>query len=254
MINPKNISSYLDSTYLKTSDEAGVREIENKEHVVSVIKEAIESSFSCVMIRPKYVSLAKKIIQSHNSNLKIGTVIDFPLGNADTLIKVEQSKKALIEGAYDIDYVCDYNAFKRKSFGKFDNDILEGTKIVLENHGLVKWIIETGALSRKEIRDIARRITDIIEKKFPKKSSKVFIKTSTGYYGGYGATVKDIKVIKSVCRSLKIKASGGISNLKQCINMIEAGADRIGTSKAHLIIKEKNEFRKIITKSDKCCN
>jgi len=239
MINAKNVNLYLDATYLKTADEAGVSEIVNKEHVVSVIEEAVKSSYSCVMIRPKYVLLAKKIIQSHNSNLKIGTVIDFPLGNADTLTKVEQSKKALIEGAYDIDYVCDYNAFKRGSYDKFDKDILEGTKIVLENNGLVKWIIETGALSRKEIRDISKRITDIIEKKFPKKSSKVFIKTSTGYYGGYGATIKDVKLIKSVCRSLKIKASGGISNLKECINMIEAGASKIGTSKAHLIIKEK---------------
>ena len=239
MISAKNVNLYLDATYLKTADEAGVSEIVNKEHVVSVIEEAVKSSYSCVMIRPKYVSLAKKIIQSHNSNLKIGTVIDFPLGNADTLTKVEQSKKALIEGAYDIDYVCDYNAFKRGSFDKFDKDILEGTKIVLENNGLVKWIIETGALSRKEIKDISKRITDIIEKKFPKKSSKVFIKTSTGYYGGYGATIKDVKLIKSVCRSLKIKASGGISNLKECINMIEAGANKIGTSKAHLIIKEK---------------
>ena len=166
MISAKNVNLYLDATYLKTADEAGVSEIVNKEHVVSVIEEAVKSSYSCVMIRPKYVSLAKKIIQSHNSNLKIGTVIDFPLGNADTLTKVEQSKKALIEGAYDIDYVCDYNAFKRGSFDKFDKDILEGTKIVLENNGLVKWIIETGALSRKEIKDISKQNPQILLKKF----------------------------------------------------------------------------------------
>ena len=96
MISAKNVNLYLDATYLKTADEAGVSEIVNKEHVVSVIEEAVKSSYSCVMIRPKYVSLAKKIIQSHNSNLKIGTVIDFPLGKCRYINKSRTVKK----GAY----------------------------------------------------------------------------------------------------------------------------------------------------------
>jgi len=72
----------------------------------------------------------------------------------------------------------------------------------------------------------------------------VFIKTSTGYYGGYGATVKDVKSIKSVAGNLQIKASGGMSKLKDCLEMINAGATRIGTSKALFIYKEnlENEY------------
>ena len=152
---------------------------------------------------------------------------------------VDMAVNAIKNGAYDIDYVCDYNAFKRGGFEKFDHDILEGSKIALQNKRIVKWIIETGALSRDEIREIARRISEIIQVNFPQNSSKVFIKTSTGYYGGYGATAKDIKTIKSVAGNLQIKASGGVSNLKDSLRMIKAGATRIGTSKALFIYNEK---------------
>ena len=79
----------------------------------------------------------------------------------------------------------------------------------------------------------------MIQSNFPTFVKNVYIKTSTGYYGGYGATLKDVKVIKSVSGNLKIKASGGISNLKDALAMLEAGADRIGTSKAVDIFNEK---------------
>ena len=98
-----------------------------------------------------------------------------------------------------------------------------------------------GALSKDEIRIITKRITKLIESNFPHYASKVFIKTSTGYYGGYGATLKDVKVIKSVSGNLKIKASGGISNIKDALAMIEAGADRIGTSKAEDIFLQNSK-------------
>lgn len=234
-----NIADYLDSTYLKTADEAGISEQETKEIVINSIQEAIQSKFACIMIRPEFVAMAKEMIESNKSKLKVGTVIDFPFGNQATAIKVSEATSAIENGAYDIDYVCDYNAFKRGSFEKFDNDIVEGTKFALGHKKIVKWIIETGALSRVEIRDIAKRITNLVQANFPQNAKKVFIKTSTGYYGGYGATVKDVKTIKSVAGNLQIKASGGVSNRKDCLEMIIAGATRIGTSKALLIYNEK---------------
>jgi deoxyribose-phosphate aldolase len=234
-----NIADYLDSTYLKTADEAGISEQETKEIVLNSIQEAIQSKFACIMIRPEFVAMAKEMIESNKSKLKVGTVIDFPFGNNSTETKVEEAKSAIKSGAYDIDFVCDYNAFKRGSFEKFDHDILEGTKIALQSKRIVKWIIETGALSRDEIREIARRISKIVQVNFSQNSSKVFIKTSTGYYGGCGATAKDIKTIKSVAGNLQIKASGGVSSYKDCLEMIMAGATRIGTSKALLIYNEK---------------
>ena len=239
-----NIADYLDSTYLKTSAEEGVSEIETKEIVFNAIKEAIDAKFACILIRSEFIAIAKELIKKSKSKLKIGTVVDFPFGNSTTEQKIIEAKSAIESGAYDIDYVCDYNAFKRGAFAKFDSDILEGTKIVLENKKIVKWIIETGALSADEIRNIAKRISVLVQSNFPKNTNKVFIKTSTGYYGGYGATVKDVKNIKSVAGNLQIKASGGISNLKDCLEMIKAGATRIGTSKAVLIYNEnlENEF------------
>ena len=240
----ENIADYLDSTYLKTSAEEGVSEIETKEFVFNAIKEAIDAKFACIMIRSEFIAIAKELIEKSKSKLKIGTVVDFPFGNSTTEQKIIEAKSAIESGAYDIDYVCDYNAFKRGAFAKFDSDIIEGTKIVLENKRIVKWIIETGALSADEIKAIAKRISKLVQSNFPKNTNKVFIKTSTGYYGGYGATVKDVKNIKSVAGNLQIKASGGISNLKDCLEMIKAGATRIGTSKAVLIYNEnlENEF------------
>ena len=239
-----NIAGYLDSTYLKTSAEAGVSEIETKEIVINAIKEAIDAKFACIMIRSEFIAIAKELIEKSKSKLKIGTVVDFPFGNSTTEQKIIEAKSAIESGAYDIDYVCDYNAFKRGAFAKFDSDILEGTKIVLGNKKIVKWIIETGALSADEIRNIAKRISTLVQSNFPKNANKVFIKTSTGYYGGYGATVKDVKIIKLVAGNLQLKASGGMSNLKDCLEMIKAGATRIGTSKAVSIYNQslENEF------------
>tara|TARA_B100000780_G_scaffold245894_1_gene190148 strand:- start:58 stop:798 length:741 start_codon:yes stop_codon:yes gene_type:complete len=236
-----NIANYLDSTYLKTAAESAISEIETKEIVVNSIREAIDAKFACIMIRPKFISIAKELIEKSKSKLKVGTVVDFPFGTSSTKQKIAEAKLAIESGAYDIDYVCDYNAFKRGSFDKFDLDVIKGTKLVLENKKTVKWIIETGALSADEIKDIAKRISKLVQSNFPQNSNKVFIKTSTGYYGGYGATIKDVKVIKSVAGNLQIKASGGMSNLKDCLEMLKAGATRIGTSKAVFIYKENQE-------------
>ena len=239
-----NIAAYLDSTYLKTAAESGISVIETKEIVINSIKEAIDKKFACVMIRPKFIALANELIETSKSKLKVGTVVDFPFGNSSTEQKIIEAKLAIQSGAYDIDYVCDYNAFKRASFGKFDSDIIEGTRLVLGNKKIVKWIIETGALSADEIRNITKRISKLVQSNFPQNANKVFIKTSTGYYGDYGATVRDVKRIKSVAGNLQIKASGGISSLTDCLEMIKAGATRIGTSKAVFIYNQslKNEF------------
>lgn len=238
------IEEYLDSTYLKLPEEAGIS-IEETEVVINkIIEEGIASNFACVMIRPNFVSKAVEKIQTSKSKLKVGTVIDFPFGNSSTEMKIEEAEEAIGNGAYDIDFVCDYNSFKRGSFVKFDADIIEGTKICVENKKITKWIIETGALSKDEIRNISKRITKLIQSHFPTFVKNVYIKTSTGYYGGYGATLKDVKVIKSVSGNLKIKASGGISNFKEALAMLEAGADRIGTSKAVDIFNEKEKLVK----------
>ena len=239
-----NISNYLESTYLKTAAESGISEIKTKEIVINSVMEAIDAKFACIMIRSEFIQMAKELIEAYKSKLKVGTVVDFPFGTGSNKQKISEAKLAIERGAYDIDYVCDYNAFKRGSLDKFDLDIIEGTKLVLENKKIAKWIIETGALSKDEIIDIAKRISKLVQLNFPQNANKVFIKTSTGYYGGCRVTVKDIKAIKSVSGNLQIKASGGMSSLKDCLEMIKAGVTRIGTSKAVFICNEslENEF------------
>ncbi len=231
----KNIEEYLDSTYLKTSAEAGISEEENKKILFSLVDEAIKYNFACIMIRPKYVAEIFKKIQQKNSSIKLGTVVDFPLGDSSTKEKVNEALTCINNGAHDIDFVCDYNAFKRGNFQKFAADIIEGTKICVQRKRITKWIIETGALSREEIMKITKKIVSLTQDNFSESVKNIFIKTSTGYYNGAGANISDVKLIKSFSKNLKIKASGGIYSYQFAKKLIIAGADRIGTSKAKLI-------------------
>ena len=97
----------------------------------------------------------------------------------------------------DLDFVCDYQAFKLKKFKKFDTEILQSTQLCLESNKTIKWIIETGALEKSEIFDISRRISDLIKSNFQIRPGQIYIKTSTGYYKGKGASVEDVQIIKS---------------------------------------------------------
>ena len=108
-----NIKHYLDSTYLKTAAQANLSEQENAEVVKNCIQEAIDYDFKLIMIRSDQVVLAKKMIEAANSKVTIGTVIDFPLGNGTLEEKLAEAKQAIENGVDDLDYVLDYEAFKR---------------------------------------------------------------------------------------------------------------------------------------------
>jgi len=233
-----NISKYLDSTFLKTSGELGISNSELEILVTNFINEAINYDFKCIMIRPIFVPLAKQIKDARKSKINVGTVIDFPLGNSPLQGKIDEAKTAINDGVKELDFVCDYNTYKRGNYDIFDESIFECTKYALNHKVIIKWIIETGALSKMEIKLISERIYNIILGNFPENISKVFIKTSTGYYGGYGATISDVKAIKSVIGNMPIKASGGVSDLVAFQEMIDLGVSRIGTSKALNIYQE----------------
>lgn len=235
---PENIKHYLDSTFLKTSIELDISDDELKHEITNFIIEAIDYQFKCVMIRPNFVTLAKELKDKRKSKINIGTVVDFPLGQASCSEKISQAKKALDSGAKELDFVCDYNMFKRNELDDFDDSIIKCTSFSLKGKAIVKWIIETGALSKKEIKSISKRIYDLVLANFADNISKVYIKTSTGYYGGFGATIKDLKLIKSIIGEMPVKASGGISSFNTAIEMINLGVTRIGTSKAKKILEE----------------
>ncbi|WPO80732.1 deoxyribose-phosphate aldolase [Flavobacterium sp. KACC 22761] len=241
-----NIKQYLDSTYLKTASQAGLSEAENNAVVVKAIEEAIEEGFKLIMIRPEQVSLAKKMILEAHSTLLVGTVIDFPEGKSDLETKIKEANEAIENGADDLDFVCNYEAFKNGDVALVKNEILLGTQIGLAHNKTVKWIIETAALTDKEIIQLSALIKNVVISNFKEENyASVFVKSSTGFYkteNGLpnGATVPIIIIMLENASPLPVKAAGGVRSYEDAIEMIRLGVKRIGTSAAKTIANGEN--------------
>jgi len=237
-----NIRQYIDSTYLKTADQAAISEKKNIVINKKFIVEAIENNFKLIMLRPEMVSWARMKVDIADSKVLVGTVIDFPFGSSSIDDKISQAKKAIRDGADELDFVIDYTAFKNGNTEKPKKEVLECTKLVLENNKAIKWIIETAALSDLQIAEISTLIKNVVVDNFDKIFyDKIFVKSSTGFYKTSndqpnGATIDAIKIMVENSFPLPVKASGGIRNREEAIQMIELGARRIGTSSAKNII------------------
>lgn len=237
-----NLRPYLDSTYLKTADQAGLTELENRAVVEFFINEAIQERFKLIMIRPNYVSLARNIIQKQHSKLEIGTVIDFPEGKSSTVEKLSQALVAIENGADDLDFVCNYEAFQRGELDAVKDEIFRCTQIGLEHKKVVKWIIEVAALSDKQIIQLSALIKNCVISKFKQEQLQfVFVKSSTGFYKTKegipnGATKSAVLMMLENASPLPIKAAGGVRTYQEAVEMIELGVKRIGTSGAKAIV------------------
>ena len=141
-----NIKQYLDSTYLKTPSQAGLNQAENTIIVRGFIQEAINESFKLIMIRPDMVSIARKMINDADSTVQIGTVIDFPEGKSGLEAKLNEAIHAIKDGADDLDFVCDYEAFKAGNIDLVKEEILKCTQLGLANNKVVKWLSNSGLL------------------------------------------------------------------------------------------------------------
>ena len=236
-----NIKQYLDSTYLKTAAQANISEQENTEIVKNCIQEAIDNNFKLIMIRPDKVTLAKKMIDEAHSKVTIGTVIDFPLGNGTLEEKLAEAKEAIENGVDDLDFVVDYEAFKRGEVEAIKEQVLEGTKLGLLHHKIVKWIIEVAALDNHQIVQLSALIKNVVIANFDENDyEKVFVKSSTGFYKTpegvpNGATVPTIKLMLENSCPLPVKAAGGVRTYEEAVEMIQLGVKRIGTSAAKAI-------------------
>ena len=236
-----NIKHYLDSTYLKTAAQANLSEKENTEVVANCIQEAIDNDFKLIMIRPDKVALAKKMIQDAGSRVTIGTVIDFPLGNGTLEDKLVEAKQAIENGADDLDFVVDYEAFKRGEVDAVKEQVLQGTKLGLAHNKIVKWIIEVAALDNHQIVQLSTLIKNVVIANFAEKEyDKVFVKSSTGFYKTpegvpNGATVATIKLMLENSFPLPVKAAGGVRTYEEAVEMVQLGVKRIGTSAAKAI-------------------
>ena len=213
----KNLNKYIDHTVLKP--EASVADIKK------LCAEARKYNFATVFVNPSYIKLAAKLLKG--SGVKVGCAVGFPLGATTTEVKVMEAMQAIKNGAQEIDMVINVGAVKSKNYKLVEADIKSVVKAVKPIG--VKTILETCLLTNEEKVKVA---------KIAKKVGAWFVKTSTGFSTG-GATVDDIKLLrKTVGLKMGVKASGGIRDYKTAIALIEAGANRIGTSSGVKIIKE----------------
>jgi deoxyribose-phosphate aldolase len=238
-----NVGEYIDSTYLKTSDQAGIDEDETETIIFNTVNDAIENNFKLVMIRPEYVLMAREIIDKADSNVLVGTVIGFPNGDTGQGAKMDEAIKAIQDGVDELDFVVDYKAFKNGDLDTVMKEVSEGTAIGIEDGKVVKWIIESAALNNEEISELTRLISRIVvETVGEQKARNVFVKTSTGFYkpkdgSSGGATVDAVSIMSANAGPLSVKASGGIYSREDLDNMIDAGASRVGTSAGLEIIR-----------------
>jgi deoxyribose-phosphate aldolase len=236
-----NIRHYLDSTYLKTANQDGLTEVENQKVVEKFVNEAIKEQFKLIMIRPEMVAIARALVTEANSSLLVGTVIDFPKGNSAIEMKLKEATKAIGDGADDLDFVCNYEAFKEGNIALLKDEILQGTKLGLEHKKVVKWIIEVAALSDKQIIQLAALIKNVVLSNFKESDfCSVFVKSSTGFFQTEnnlpnGATQETIIMMLENASPLPIKAAGGVRTYEEALAMIQLGVKRIGTSNAKII-------------------
>lgn len=236
-----NIKQYLDSTYLKTAEQAGVSEAENQAVAKAFIQEAIDEHFKLIMIRPEMVDMARKMIDAAKSKVDVGTVIDFPLGQSPLEQKLAEARQAIADGANDLDFVCNYEAFKNGEVELVKSEILQCTALGLEHHKIVKWIIEVAALTHQQIIQLSSLIKKLVINNFKEDYyASVFVKSSTGFYKTpdnepNGATVETIILMLENASPLPVKAAGGVRTFEEAAEMIRLGVKRIGTSGAKTI-------------------
>lgn len=236
-----NIKSYLDSTYLKTAEQAKISEKENSVLVQNFVQETIDEKFKLVMIRPDKVAQAKKLIESQNSKVLIGTVIGFPEGIATLEDKLSEAKQAIKDGADELDFVVNFEAFKSGATDLVKEEVFQGTQLGLQHNKTVKWIIEIAALNGTQIIQLTSLIKNVVVSNFKEKDfENVFVKSSTGFYktldgSPNGATFPAIIAMLENAFPLPVKASGGIKTKEEALEMIKLGVKRIGTSSAKAI-------------------
>lgn len=236
-----NIKQYLDSTYLKTPEQAGLSETENATIVQQFIQEAIDEDFKLIMIRPNMVKKARKMIDEQKSKVLVGTVISFPEGTNSLEEKLDEAQQAVNGGADELDYVCNYNAFKNGDINLVKKEIIEGTKLAFQNHKVAKWIIEVAALTDAQIIQLCALIKNVVIANFKEDCyPNVFVKSSTGFYkteNGLpnGATIPSIIMMIENASPLPVKAAGGVRTYDDVVEMIQIGVKRIGTSAAKTI-------------------
>ncbi len=212
-----NLASMIDHTQLKPETQA--------EKINQICKEAKENSFASVCVNPTWVSHCHELLKE--SDVKVCTVIGFPLGATTSETKAFETKQAIENGATEVDMVINIGSLKDNRYEEVERDI-QAVVDAAKDQALVKVIIETSLLTKEE---------KVKACELAKKAGADFVKTSTGFSGG-GATVEDVRLMRlTVGPEMGVKASGGVRSLEDANAMIDAGATRIGASSGVEIVK-----------------
>ncbi|MGC8566710.1 MAG: deoxyribose-phosphate aldolase [Caldisphaera sp.] len=221
-LNEKELPEKIDHTILKPED--------GYDGIIRGIEEVKKYGFRSLVLPLSAVRFASEI-----SNIPLTSVISFPMGNDPLEIKKVQLEKAIDYGAREVDVVINLMDLLSNKIDDVSKEIRELTELAHQLGAKIKFIIETGYLSKNSI----IKISKIIE-----ENKGDFIKTSTGF-GPRGVTIDDILIIKnSVSKNQKIKASGGIKTAIQAIMFLYVGADILGTSSSVKIVNEFNDAKR----------
>lgn len=213
-----DIAKYIDHTLLKADA--------TKSQIETLCEEAKDYRFCSVCVNPTWVSLAANLLKE--TDVKVCTVIGFPLGATTAESKAFETVNAIHNGAKEIDMVINIGALRGGDLETVKKDI-EAVVNAAKNQAIVKIIIETSLLTDEEIVTACRLSVE---------AGADFVKTSTGFSTG-GATVHDIKLMRqTVGPNIGVKASGGVRTASDAKAMIEAGATRIGASSGVNIVKD----------------
>lgn len=218
-MNRVDIASRIEHTNLKpdATEEAGVK----------LCQEAKENGFHGVCVNPCRVHVAASALRG--AGIQVCSVVGFPLGAHTSRLKATEAGEAITNGATEIDMVMNIGWFKEGNRILAEQDI-RAVRTAISENTILKVIIEAAVLSQREKCDAAKLVVH---------AGGNFVKTSTGFHPAGGATVKDVKLLKSVIgNDAKIKAAGGIRDARTVLQMIGAGADRIGTSSSVAIMGE----------------
>jgi len=241
-----NIAQYLDSTYLKTPLQSGISEEETLVTVKELAQVAIENGIFAVMIRPDYVAEIRKYLDARDSHVILGTVIGFHEGTYSLNEKLAEAKKAIEDGADELDFVINYSEYLKGNLEYAKEEFLTCTQLCIQNRKVAKWIIEIAALTDEQIADLTMNISNWAEENFSQNDlSEIFVKSSTGFYETEngkpnGATFEGVGIMLDNAGKLPVKAAGGVRTPEDAEKMINLGVKRIGTSSALALIKNES--------------
>lgn len=213
------IAGWIDHTLLKPEATS--------EQVKRLCEEARTHHFASVVVNPVYAPLAAGLMAG--TQVAVCTVAGFPLGATPTTVKVMEAMASMEAGAREVDMVIHIGALKNEAYGQVLNDVQVLAQVVHNQRAILKVIIETALLTRRE---------KILASLICQAAGADFVKTSTGFGPG-GATVEDVDLMyRVVGPAVQVKAAGGIRNYQDALKMISAGATRLGASAGVQIVKE----------------